>query len=178
VWNEQLLVTLRSDWTIGDRDKKTWPRGALLATPLAAVLAGKRDFTMLFEPAPNKSLEGLAELKSSIVTNELVDIKNELFVWKLAKGKWSKKPFGKPTVGTTSLSPLEAASATDDYWLVPSSSLLITFGDPCRSGKARIRTARSRMCDRNPASYAPVLHRNLATRARAASRGTCTRAPA
>ncbi|MBA3500808.1 MAG: S9 family peptidase, partial [Deltaproteobacteria bacterium] len=115
VWNDQILVTLRSDWTV---EGKTWPRGAMLAMSLAEFLAGKRAFTMLFEPAPNKSLDGVAELKTAIVTNELVDIKNRLFVWTLAKGKWTKKPFGKDAVGTTGLSPVEAASASDEFWLV------------------------------------------------------------
>jgi len=115
VWNEQILITLRSDWAV---EGKTWPRGAMLAMPLADFSAGKRAFTMLFEPAPNKSLEGVASLKSALVVNELVDIKNRLFVWKLANGKWTRKPFGKAGVGTTSLSPLESASTTDEYWLV------------------------------------------------------------
>jgi prolyl oligopeptidase len=116
VWNDQLLVTLRSDWKLAD---KTWPRGAMIAMPLADFLAGKRAFTMLFEPAPNRSLEAAAELKSALVINELEDIKNRLYVWTLKNGKWSKKPFGKPgAVGTTSLWGVEAASDSDQYWLV------------------------------------------------------------
>ncbi|MGE0549913.1 MAG: prolyl oligopeptidase family protein [Kofleriaceae bacterium] len=115
VWNAQLLVTLRSDWKLAD---KTWPRGALLATPLADFLAGKRAFTMLFEPAPNKSLESTSELKSALITNELEDINNRLYVWSFVNGKWSRKPFGKPGVGTTSVWGVEPASGSDEYWLV------------------------------------------------------------
>jgi len=115
IWNAQLLVTLRSDWTVGD---KTWPKGALLATPLAAFQAGKRDFTMLFEPAPNRSLDSFAELASGIVVNEMEDVKNRLVVWTFAKGTWTKKPFGKQTLGTTSLWAVDDAGQTDDYWLM------------------------------------------------------------
>ncbi len=134
IWNDQLLVTLRSDWKLPDR---TWPRGALIATPLADFLAGKRAFTMLFEPAPNRSLEGTARLKSALVINELEDIKNRLYVWKPSQGKWTRQPFGKGNeVGTRSLWPVEAGSDSDDYWihdtdyLTPSSLSLGTLGKP------------------------------------------------
>ena len=42
--------------------------------------------------APNKSLAAVTEMKSALVINELEDVKNKLYVWSLAKGKWSKKP--------------------------------------------------------------------------------------
>ncbi|MEO8699922.1 MAG: prolyl oligopeptidase family serine peptidase [Kofleriaceae bacterium] len=113
-WNGQITVTLRTDWKIGER---TWPKGALLAMPGEAFLAGKRDFTMLFEPAANKSLQGTAELKSAIVVNELEDIKNRLYVWSFKAGKWSKAPFGKPGLGTVSVSAVDGDGTSDDYWL-------------------------------------------------------------
>ncbi len=131
IWNGQLEVTLRTDWTIGD---KTWPGGALLVMPWADFQAGKRDFTMLFEPAKNKSLAGVAELKTVLVVNELEDVKNKLYVWTLAKGKWTKKPFGKDDIGTTSMSSVDGYGETDDYWLIhtdyltPSTLSLGTLG--------------------------------------------------
>jgi prolyl oligopeptidase len=115
VWHDQLLVELRSDWKL---DEKTWPKGALLAMPLEDFLAGKRTFTMLFEPAPNRALASHASFKSALVVNELEDVKNKLYVWRLANGKWTKKPFETRTaMGTVSVSPIEPYSASDDYWL-------------------------------------------------------------
>ncbi|MEO8699921.1 MAG: prolyl oligopeptidase family serine peptidase [Kofleriaceae bacterium] len=133
VWNANLLVTLRSDWKTGEQ---TWPRGALLAMPLAEFLAGKRTFTMLFEPAPNKSLDGTAGLKSALVINELEDIKNKIYVWTQKAGAWSKQPLGKLAVGTTAISAVESASVSDDYWLIhtdyltPSTLSLGALGKP------------------------------------------------
>ncbi|HEX5061979.1 MAG TPA: hypothetical protein VFV99_21570, partial [Kofleriaceae bacterium] len=115
IWNDQLFVTLRTEWKIGD---KTWPAGALLTTPYADFQAGKRDFQMLFEPAPNKSLEGVTEMKTAVVVNELEDVKNKLYVWTFTKNKWTKKPFGKDSLGTTSVSSVDGYSETDDYWLI------------------------------------------------------------
>lgn len=123
VWNKQILITLRSDWTV---EGKTWPRGALLGMPLADFLAGKRTFTMLFEPSPTKSLAGSAEFKSALVINELEDIKNHLYVWTVGKNnKWSKKPFGvKEDLGSTLVWPVDAAGVSDDYWIAKSDFLV------------------------------------------------------
>lgn len=139
IWNGQLLVTLRTAWTLGD---KTWPGGALLAAPLDGFLAGKRDFTMLFEPTPNKSLDGTARLKSALVVNELEDIKNRLYVWTPKAGKWTKQPLGKPGLGTVSISAVDGDGSTDDYWLnqtdylTPSTLSLGTLGKPPQQLKA------------------------------------------
>ncbi len=131
VWNGQLWVLLRTAWTIGD---KTWPAGALVVTPYADFKAGKRDFTMLFEPTPNKSLADVTSMKSALVLNELEDVKNKLYVWTLANGKWTRKPFGKNALGETSVNSVDGYGETDDYWLIhedyltPSTLSLGTLG--------------------------------------------------
>ncbi len=138
IWNGQLLVTLRSDWTLGD---KTWPKGALLAVGLDDFRAGKRDFTMLFEPTPTTSLEGTSGLKSSLVMNVLDNVHNRLSVWSLANPnkKWTRKPLpgvGADDLNTRSASAVDSDGSTDDYWmrttgfLEPSTLALGTLGKP------------------------------------------------
>jgi prolyl oligopeptidase len=116
-WKDQLTFKLRSEWTV---DGKTWPKGAYLVIPRADFLAGKRNFTMLFEPAPNRTFVGVAQLKSALVINELEDIKNRLYVWKLQRGAWKKMPFvakGAGGISNTTVSAVDPYSASDDYWL-------------------------------------------------------------
>jgi prolyl oligopeptidase len=84
--------------------------------PLADFMAGKRAFTMLFEPAPNRAYVSAASFKSVLVVNELEDVKNKLYVWTLKQGKWSRKPFETKVMGTLSVSPIDPFSASDDYW--------------------------------------------------------------
>jgi prolyl oligopeptidase len=118
IWNGYLLVTLRSDWKTGE---KTWPRGALIAARLDAFRAGKRDFTMLFEPTPQKSLAGSAELKSALILNELEDIKNRLYVWtppRTPAGTWTKRPLVTPAIASTYVMAMREGSESDDYWLL------------------------------------------------------------
>jgi prolyl oligopeptidase len=44
-------------------------------------------------------------------------------VWTLAKGKWTQKSFGRGKVGTLSISPVEGASDSDEYWQIDSDFL-------------------------------------------------------
>jgi prolyl oligopeptidase PreP (S9A serine peptidase family) len=75
VWNDNLIVSLRKEWKTGD---KTWPAGALLITPFDDFRAGKRDFTMLFEPTPRTSLQSYSTTKNAILVVELEDVKSRV----------------------------------------------------------------------------------------------------
>jgi prolyl oligopeptidase len=136
VWNGQLLVTLRSDWTIAD---KTWPKGALLAIGLDDFRAGKRDFTMLYQPTPTTSLEGVSGIKSSLVMNVLDNVHNRLSAWTLVNKKWTEKPLpgvGANDLNTRSAWAVDDDGSTDDYWQIttgfiePSTLALGTLGKP------------------------------------------------
>nr|HEX4313595.1 prolyl oligopeptidase family serine peptidase [Kofleriaceae bacterium] len=120
-WDDQLLVTLRSDWTVGD---KTWPRGALLAANLADFRAGKRDFTMLYEPNPHGSLAGTTGLKTALIVSRLEDVHDKLTVWTHARGKWASKDFALPAsvraLDDTSVSAVDDDGTSDDYWMTSS----------------------------------------------------------
>jgi prolyl oligopeptidase len=113
LWHDQLLITLRSDWTVGTR---TWPKGALLTVLLRAFLAGDRGFTMLFTPSPNKSLADIAPLHSGLVVNELVDVHNQLVLWQRKGGAWASEPLPSSALATTELFPLEPAD-TDEFFI-------------------------------------------------------------
>ena len=114
-WDGQLLVTLRDDWSIGD---KTWPKGSMLVTPVRDFRAGKRDFFSLFTPAPNKSLAAVTNLKSALVVNELEDVHNKLYIWKRARsGKWTQQPLPTKGIGSFSVGAVED-NDSDDYWFI------------------------------------------------------------
>jgi prolyl oligopeptidase len=111
-WNDHMLITLRSAWTIGD---KTWPAGALLVTPLADYLAGKRDFQMLFEPTPTTSLAGVAPTKSAILVSELDDVKSRIYLWKPSKTGWKRTKLDTPDVGSLGVWAYDS-DLSDDFW--------------------------------------------------------------
>ncbi|MCE9580063.1 MAG: prolyl oligopeptidase family serine peptidase [Deltaproteobacteria bacterium] len=118
-WDDQVMITLRTAWTVGG---KTWPAGSMLVAPEADFLAGKREFQALFTPTPHSSLAGAITLKTAVLVNELDDVHNSLYLWRRSKGHWARTPVAAP--------PLSAFNAwawdedeSDDYWFSGSNFL-------------------------------------------------------
>jgi prolyl oligopeptidase len=132
-FGKHLLITLRSDWTVGGA---TYPAGALLATPLKDHLEGKRDYAMLFEPSERKSLAGVSGTLHHLVVNELENVRNKVFVLTPKDdGSWSRNALDAPEFGTVSVSGIDP-DHSDDYWMTvtdflsPSSLAMGTIGRP------------------------------------------------
>ncbi|HUH02104.1 MAG TPA: prolyl oligopeptidase family serine peptidase [Kofleriaceae bacterium] len=111
-WDDQVMITLRTDWTIGD---KTWPAGALLVGDEAAYLAGKRELQPLFTPTPATSLDGVAALRTAVLVNELDDVRNKLFMWKRGKKGWTRTAVATPPLASFRAWAVDAEES-DDYW--------------------------------------------------------------
>ncbi|MBE7453899.1 MAG: S9 family peptidase [Kofleriaceae bacterium] len=111
-WDDQLLITLRSAWEVGGR---TWPAGALLVTPLADYLAGKREFTMLFEPRDSTSLDAVTGTRSALLVVELEDVKSKVYLHRRVRGTWTRTAVDTPAVGSFGVSAYDP-NHSDDYW--------------------------------------------------------------
>jgi len=127
-WNDQVLVTLRSDWTVSG---KTWPAGSLIAQDAAGFMAGKRDgFAALFTPRPNSALSAAVGLKTGVLVNELEDVHNALFMWTHAKSGWRREPVPMPPLASFSTFAWDADEGddylmTDDSFVAPTSLTLV-----------------------------------------------------
>jgi prolyl oligopeptidase len=114
VYREWLLVELRTPWAVGG---STYPAGALIAGDFDGFMAGKRNFTMLFEPEPNTSLAGYSWTRHSLIINVMRDVQNSLFVLTPGKDGWKREPFqGAPAfceVGASGLDP----DKTDEFMM-------------------------------------------------------------
>jgi prolyl oligopeptidase len=110
---DQLIIDLRSDWTVGG---KTYPQGALLAIDFKRFLKGKRDFEQLFVPTPTKSIDGVAHTRSAILVNEMDKVKNRIVEWKHVDGKWVRRDVDAPAFGSLSLYAADEIES-DDYFL-------------------------------------------------------------
>lgn len=112
-FRDQILVELRTAWTTGG---KTFPAGALLALPWNKFLAGQRDFAVLFEPSPRKSLDGYTTTRHDVIVNELDNVHSKLYVLTpRADGGWSRAPLATPALGYVTAHAVEPES--DDYFL-------------------------------------------------------------
>jgi prolyl oligopeptidase len=133
-FRDQLLVTLRTDWTVAGR---TYPSGALLAIAWDKFLAGGRDFAILFHPGPRLALAEFNATRHHLIVNELDNVRNRLYLQTpQPDGTWSRVPLPAPEFGTISAEGVEPES--DDYFLdvtdflTPSSLYLGAIGAPDR----------------------------------------------
>ena len=134
-WHDQLLVQLRDDWTVAG---KTYPGGALLASPLEAFLAGKRDFAVLFEPRPRVSLASVTETRHHLVVGTLDNVQSRLFVLTPGASGWSREPLDAPSLGSVDVQAVDPDRSDEFFlhvegFLTPASVYLGSIGKPERT---------------------------------------------
>jgi prolyl oligopeptidase len=112
IWDDEIVLRLRSDWTVG---AKTFRKGSLLTSGLKAFLDGKREMQVLFEPTREASLASWTGTKTKLVTNVLHDVKNELTVFTRQNGRWVGAPL-KETAPAVNAAPFDT-NRSDDMWL-------------------------------------------------------------
>ncbi|WP_251359826.1 prolyl oligopeptidase family protein [Kangiella sp. TOML190] len=98
--NDQVLIQLKSDWTLGE---KTYPQAALISINIDDYLAGKTNFTEVFIPDANTSISGVLSTKDYILVNTLKDVASELYRYQFDDGKWSKEKVDMPDLGAISV---------------------------------------------------------------------------
>lgn len=113
-----LLVRTRSPWTV---DGTTYPSGALLSAPFDAFMAGKRDFTVLFQPDEHTSLGSYAWTQHHLILNLMDDVKSRLEVLtpptKPTSEPWKREAMaGAPSMSTIRVIDTDPDNS-DEYWL-------------------------------------------------------------
>ena len=96
-FKDHMLVSLRTDWTIGDT---TYPQDALLAIETDDFLMGKRNFDVLFKPGERVSLDQIGSTRNHLVYTTLDNVHSRLY--RLAPGEngWAKEEIELPGLGT------------------------------------------------------------------------------
>lgn len=102
--NDQLLIELKSDWTIED---KTYQQGSLLSINVDEYLAGKKSFTEVLVPDERTAINGVSSTKDYLLINLLKDVSSELHRYWFADGQWHNekidlREFGSLSVAGTS----------------------------------------------------------------------------
>jgi prolyl oligopeptidase len=110
---DQLIIELRSDWTLAGQ---TYPRGALLATGLMDFLRGERRFEALFTPGPTRSLDGVTATRSALLVKQLDMVRNRIVEWTHVDGHWRRRPVAAPDFGALQVSALDPIGS-DQYFL-------------------------------------------------------------
>jgi prolyl oligopeptidase len=129
LFKEQMLVSLRSDWTVGGR---TYPQDALLAIGLDTFLQGGREFEVLFEPSERVSLGGVASTRDHVLMTTLDNVRGKMYRLTFAEGEWSREEMELPGLGTVGIGSTTDESNTWFFtytdFLEPSSLYLVEDG--------------------------------------------------
>lgn len=100
-----LAIKPRTAWTIADR---TYAADTVLGISLSAFLAGDRNFTTVFEPAPRRALQGFFWIKGRLVLSILDELRPEFEVCTPSAGEWKREQLpGLPAIGVVDVWPLD-----------------------------------------------------------------------
>ncbi len=114
VHKDWLVLELREPYEAGG---KTFKAGSLITANFNDFMAGKRDFSVLFEPTDKTSLAGSTFTRDHLVLNVMEDVKNKLRVLTPGKDSWASSEFvGAPTIGTLGVGAVDADDS-NAVWL-------------------------------------------------------------
>jgi prolyl oligopeptidase len=138
-FGDQLLLRLRSDWTV---DGKTYPGGALLAADFDAYLKGDRGLTVLFEPTERKCLVDTSATKNCLITNELENVRSKLYLLRHEAGQWTREPLDDAVLGSAHAWGIDP-DESDDYFLTATDFLtppVLYFGTAGQAGHEKLKS--------------------------------------
>jgi prolyl oligopeptidase len=131
VHKQWLVLQLRDAYEVGGTK---WQAGSLLAARFEDFMAGKREFTPLFEPTEKSSLADYTWTRDHLVLNVMEDVKNRLVVLTPGQGPWKRAEFaGVPTFGTTGVQAVDpddsnAVWLTSADFLTPTTLSIASIG--------------------------------------------------
>jgi prolyl oligopeptidase len=123
VERDWLIIKLKSDWAL---ETRSYPADALLAIGFSAFLAGERRFTVLFEPAPRRTLTSFWWSRTRLVMTVLDNLASRILIATPdAETWWTEALSGLPEETDVNAWPLDAGQLdrSDDF-LVSISSYL------------------------------------------------------
>ena len=100
-FKNQMLVELKSDWTVGDN---TYKQGAMISIDFNKFLDGDRKFQIIYEPDDRSSLVSVSNTKDFLLLNKITNVRSELVKCLLEDGQWKMKKVEAPDFGAISIS--------------------------------------------------------------------------
>ena len=104
--NNQLIVSLKSDWNVNG---KIYKQGAVVSLNFTSLINGQKDIQLVVEPDEFSSVTSISSTKNKLLINMLSNVKGELYIYSFENGKWVKIKVAAPDFGTISL------GSTDEF---------------------------------------------------------------
>ena len=99
-FKNQLLVRLRSDWTVGP---ETYKQGSLIGIDYDKYLKGSRTFDTIVEPNERSNVVSHSTSRNILLVEVLNNVESELYEFRLKEGRWAKQKIDAPKLGTLSI---------------------------------------------------------------------------
>ena len=112
IFKKQMLISLRTDWTVGG---KTYPQDALLAIDGDRFLAGERDFSILFTPEERVALGSVSNTKDYLLVTTLDNVRSRMYKHTFTGKEWTREEVELPGIGSAGTS---GASDEDDVFYI------------------------------------------------------------
>ncbi len=96
----QLLVDLKSDWTVGE---STFHQGTLVAGPMASFEADQPGLTVLFQPGERSSIAGVSTTENTVLVNILDNVVSRIERFTHDEDGWHSEPLALPDMGAISV---------------------------------------------------------------------------
>ena len=97
----QLIVDLKSDWTVGGT---TYRQGALVAGQAESFVGDDDpDLSLVFQPGPRQSVSGVATTDSTVVVTVLDNVVARLLRFTHSEGGWERSVLDAPDKGAISV---------------------------------------------------------------------------
>lgn len=120
-FDDQMLLTLISDTTFGDRSYRA---GSLLAIDFEAFRAGSRKFAVLFEPDERSALEDYSRTKDYLLVETLEDVRSRIYRYSFDGESWQRTQVPAPDIAVSNV--VSADEHSNRFFLTVNSPLTPT----------------------------------------------------
>ena len=100
ILNDQLIIQLKSDWTVNPITYKT---GTLLSLNFTELLKGIKNIQVIVEPDEFSSISEVSTTKNKLLISMLNNVTSELYIYSFSNGKWTSEKVNTPDYGTISI---------------------------------------------------------------------------
>lgn len=111
ILKNQLIIQLKSDWTVNG---KTYKIGTILSLNFIELIKGNKEIQVIIEPNEFSSITEIATTKNKLLVNVLTNVISNLHIYSFNNGKWNQQKVKAPEFGTISLATTDEFS--DQYF--------------------------------------------------------------
>jgi len=104
---DQMIVYVRDPWLVGG---KTWPTGSLVATPVDEFLAGSPRLSLVVQPGPRETINGIQVTRDYLLLNVLNNVRGELRRYRRVNDEWTFTKVPAPDLGSVRVEATTTAS--------------------------------------------------------------------